>query len=217
MERITPIVNIILKIDAFSLKDRDVLENLIRLFGLSKRPNPKIYGKDSIYMVDSEKETSISQNPRQFAEALIFLSDLNIQSFVEIGTYQGGSFILLNEYLKRFSNEDFYGFTMDITDEYLKEDVKNYLSENFGIIKSEFTFPENLDLVFIDADHTYNAVKQDYEYLGKYAKYCMFHDALQPDCEVTRFWNEIKKGKEYWEFSYHSEDYLYMGIGIIKN
>jgi predicted O-methyltransferase YrrM len=64
-----------------------------------------------------------------------------------------------------------------------------------------------LDFMFIDGDHTYEGVKQDYL---KYRELCApdavigFHDivpnAADPDCEVPRFWDELKSQNRTEEF-----------------
>jgi len=57
-----------------------------------------------------------------------------------------------------------------------------------------------IDFLFIDGDHTYKGVSCDFELwrpLVTPGGYVAFHDILQhsevPDCEVDRFWAEVKK------------------------
>jgi len=68
---------------------------------------------------------------------------------------------------------------------------------------------EKVDFLFIDGDHTYEGVKQDfgmYKHLVKSGGLIAFHDILEhPDmenCNVDKFWNEIKdeyETKEIYE------------------
>lgn len=58
---------------------------------------------------------------------------------------------------------------------------------------------EKLDLLFIDGDHTYAGVKQDYELYSPLVReggLIILHDIAkhppQLQCEVDRFWNEVK-------------------------
>jgi predicted O-methyltransferase YrrM len=72
------------------------------------------------------------------------------------------------------------------------------------------------DFIFIDGDHSYKGVKQDYEYYGPLGKQVIFHDIVQPTkgrnkgLEVWKFWAEIK-GKEFI-----AVDSL-MGLGRVWN
>jgi predicted O-methyltransferase YrrM len=56
---------------------------------------------------------------------------------------------------------------------------------------------KTLDLLFIDGDHTYAGVRQDYDlyrHLVRPGGLIAFHDIVQtpwPDCEVDRFWKEL--------------------------
>jgi predicted O-methyltransferase YrrM len=56
---------------------------------------------------------------------------------------------------------------------------------------------EPLDYLFIDADHTYEGVKRDFQMYSPLVRKggtVAFHDIApgQPGCEVPRFWGEIK-------------------------
>jgi predicted O-methyltransferase YrrM len=64
-----------------------------------------------------------------------------------------------------------------------------------------------IDFLFIDGDHTYDGVRRDFEmYAPLVRRGCpiAFHDVLphaqQPDCEVDRFWSEIKSRYRSIEF-----------------
>jgi predicted O-methyltransferase YrrM len=78
-----------------------------------------------------------------------------------------------------------------------------------------------IDLLFIDGDHTYKGVKQDYEmYSPLVAKggLIVLHDicdhASQPLVQVRKFWKEVKKGKDTKEIL-APEDKTWGGIGVI--
>lgn len=57
----------------------------------------------------------------------------------------------------------------------------------------------SLDLLFIDGDHTYEGVSQDYHMyspLVRVGGIIAFHDIVKtpwPGCQVDRFWNELAK------------------------
>ncbi len=88
--------------------------------------------------------------------------------------------------------------------------------------KIEDTLDGNeLDFVFIDGDHSYDGVKQDFQmYCNSVRSGGMvaFHDIVQhppsTGCEVNRFWNQIKEVHEHEEFV-ESSTQRWGGIGVL--
>lgn len=77
-----------------------------------------------------------------------------------------------------------------------------------------------VDLLFIDGDHTYEGVKQDWQmYSPLVAKggLVIFHDIVEhvqiPECQVDRLWNELKQTYDHEEFC--RPDGGWAGIGVI--
>lgn len=61
---------------------------------------------------------------------------------------------------------------------------------------------ELLDFLFIDADHSYEGVKMDFEMYSPLVKpggIIALHDIHLPSAGVGKFWNEIKKNSIYKE------------------
>jgi predicted O-methyltransferase YrrM len=80
---------------------------------------------------------------------------------------------------------------------------------------------EKADLLFIDGDHSYAGVKQDFEMYSPLVKpggIIALHDILEdprhPDSQVSRFWSEIKPRYSHMEFI---EDPAqgWAGIGVV--
>ena len=82
--------------------------------------------------------------------------------------------------------------------------------------------PEGLDFLFIDADHTYDGVKGDFELYSPLVRrggLVVLHDICvhppEMDCHVDRFWSEIRsryKTREYIENPGQGG----FGIGVIE-
>lgn len=76
---------------------------------------------------------------------------------------------------------------------------------------------EGLDLLFIDGDHTYNGIKQDFEMYKQFVKQggaIVFHDLNNEheDVGVDRLWDEIVEKYESIEIDQSRTEY---GIGVI--
>ena len=203
-----------------SLKDVSFVEKLAREMGLHGDPNiSDHYGKSN---QDFLVRHGMLQEPRQLAEALVWLSDKEINTYLEIGMFNGSTTLFITTYLKAF-NPDLCGYTVDNL-RVLEADPYDYL-KNVNDIKivrgtSDKFKGEKFDLVFIDGDHFYKSVKKDYMNVGKHAKYCMFHDIndewVDAKCEggSRKFWDEIKKPTSV-EFTYQEEGKPYFGLGIL--
>jgi predicted O-methyltransferase YrrM len=81
--------------------------------------------------------------------------------------------------------------------------------------------PGGLDFLFIDGDHTLEGVRRDFEMYSPLVKSggaIVFHDICvhraEFDCHVDKFWNEVKQGREHWEFIENPAQGQY-GIGVI--
>jgi predicted O-methyltransferase YrrM len=79
-----------------------------------------------------------------------------------------------------------------------------------------------VDFLFIDGDHTYAGVKQDFEMYSPLVRkggLIAFHDiCLHPpalDCHVDEFWNELKKTRPAEEFIADPQQ-GWGGIGLIE-
>jgi hypothetical protein len=177
------------------------------------------YGLENQRMLETN---GMLQEPHQLRDALLFLGTKKIESYFEVGTFFGDATLIIFSYLKN-KNPTLTGISIDVTDrgEAILEYAKS-IDLEIKIATSDSYKEHTSDLCFIDGDHTYDWVKRDWENVGQYSKYCMFHD-IQDEWLVERdgdgpvkFWNEIKN-PDYMEFLYHPEGKKYFGLGIKIN
>jgi predicted O-methyltransferase YrrM len=214
------------------------------LFHLPKlrKVDRKRYSWDEIFE-RAERFANGFLNPLQIkSEATRFLETaekLKPRYILEIGTAQGGNFFLL----ARSATRDATLISLDLpggplgggyskwkTHVYRRltlpgqkayflradshapaslEDVKRILNGN------------ELDLLFIDGDHSYEGVKRDYlmySPLVRRGGLIAFHDIipnLVPECTVDRFWNELSQHVPVEEIV-ENRNQGKMGIGIVR-
>ena len=180
--------------------------------------------------MDLSRIKYITESSLDDSKYLSLLSKQQIQSYIEIGCRWGGTFVLTNEYLKRFNN-----ITKSVSVDIIDSPVVNYCISNS---ETEFmkknsqapefrTYMENnyFDLIFIDGDHSYFGVKNDYEISKNSGKIFVFHDIVNDVClGVVQFWNELKTNEkdtyDFYEFTEQYEDVrlntgqTFLGIGV---
>ncbi len=208
------------------LQNNDYLEKLIIKLGFNKEiltEQPKI-------VKDNCGGLLIWQYPNQFSKYLCLINKQSINSYIEIGCRWGGTFVLTNEYLKMFNKMN-KSIAIDIID----SPVENYciLNDESKFIKInsqskefiDYMSDNYFDLIFIDGDHSYNGVKNDYHICKNSGRIFVFHDIINDACPgVIQFWNELKNNEKdiynFYEFTEQYEDVWentqkhFLGIGV---
>jgi hypothetical protein len=221
-KNIIAVKNIIRCLDIDSLKNPEVVANLVRAFGIVQWGTVS-FGDDEIFKNPSVEMAGIYQTPIQVAEMLVYLSDFEINSFLEVGVFQGGNLIFMSEYLRRF-NPNIRCIGIDpnghLNDE-IRAIIETELFLSFKSITSDHISGTEFDLVFLDGDHGAAWIKKDWENVGKCSKICAIHDIQGPVCpDVVKFWKALKeknKGKVIAEFLKSSTTEPTKGIGVIHN
>lgn len=194
------------------------IEQIICDFGLIYHvpDTAKLYGEFECYANKDLDELGVYQTPRQMAQCISELLKYKIESYIEIGLYSGGSYLIMTEFLK-WKNKSVHAVGVDITRRYMKAETIPHI-ENLHIGTSADFRGHSFDLAFIDADHSYTGVRADWENVGKYARIAMFHDINNDSCPgVFKLWNEIKQEGSVMEYKYHTDGLNVHGIGLIFN
>jgi hypothetical protein len=205
------------------LRKIDCVESLVQECGLVMA-TPEIYGDDQKHL--NPLMRGLWQIPRQLAAFAVFLSNHKIESFLEVGTFTGGTFTFLMGYLTRF-NPHLVGITIDPWNANPPTHLWNGRFRGRYVVASSRDFAaQSFDLCLIDGFHSFDAVTEDYLNVGRYSRICGFHDINDQLVEewpnhnggVVRFWRQLReeqKGREFHEFLFHSHGARVMGIGVI--
>lgn len=173
------------------------------------------------------------QYPNQLSKYLVFLA-LNakqIHSYMEIGCRWGGTFILVNEWLKRCGSELDFSIAVDpipktpFIEQY--EEISQHKIFYYQGLSTDLKFQNiyksaNPNFVFIDGDHTLVGVMNDHLLVRKFAKFIAHHDISSITCRDTSFfWDYVKLSEdnfEAFEFTqqYESVNGSYLGIGVLR-
>jgi len=151
----------------------------------------------------------LEQNAYELEKLCEFIKIKNIKSYTEVGIAAG----LLLRFMKDEMNLNVFGITYQERDCHIGLPVFYGKSQT----KEAISIASFSDLYFIDADHSYEAVKADYENFKSKCTYMAFHDMLGlRSCEgVKTLWDELKTQYEYWEFICPDIN-IASGIGVIK-
>ena len=186
----------------------------------------------------------IQQKKREWIDFIVEISKTELNNVLEIGCYDGGTTMFLSHLTKNLITIDQPNPSRFDTYKYFLDDKNLYGSKllntitNFNYISGsshlESTINEvknllngeKLDLLFIDGDHSYEGVKQDYNMyieLVRSGGIIAFHDIHESSfherhgCFVHNFWKElINEHKDYKVFYCdQGVDNVWGGIGLI--
>lgn len=163
----------------------------------------------------------------ELARFLLFINKHKheINSYLEFGTGSGGSFYVIDSYLRTINPNMGVSVTVDQKDWYPKgfEEYKE-LNQQASYVSGKtqnFNMDRKYDLCFIDANHSYKGVKKDYEKVKDYCKIIAFHDIKtvnpkKPDqiC-VRHLWKEIDSKNKLEIVTKDPRISFMSGIGVI--
>lgn len=219
------------------LADAEVLTRAVSEVGLFRdlRRSPhddtkSLYGDDARYMLPEGVTGGMWQTPEQLARLMILLAYQNVQTFLEVGTFSGWTFTVIIAYLFRAGCLR-QATTFDVfrhVDPALESvwadfglPIQYVLAspeEKWSVFSSRTADP--YDVIFIDGDHAYDAVRADYDFFKNKGRLLVFHDINDEWCPgVRRIWREVKLENpncEFHEFTMHPNGFQLMGIGVAK-
>ena len=227
-------IDLIKKSSLHDLTNFKYLENLIVRLGF----NNEILNEQPSIVKENTGGLFIWQYPNQFSKYLTLIQQLNVHSYLEIGCRYGGTFILTCEYIQRISSlqrisssSSCSAVAIDIIDSPVVEYCQTNPNTTFLRLDTRSDdfkmFMENkmFDLIFIDADHSYDGVKSDYELTRNHGKIFVFHDIINDACSgVVQFWKELRLNNmeefDFFEFTEQYQDVwndtnkTFLGIGV---
>ena len=194
--------------------------------------------KNTSKIVDGAFAFGTIQNYKEIYQAVDFIINQNISSFLEIGTNQGGTFYAwtcASNPGVRISVDLPHGeFGTNNFDEKKRNSIlSGYPGECYFISGSsqdksnlmkveEYLAGRTLDFLFIDGDHTEEGVTKDflmYKHLVKKDGWIGFHDIKDSqfhhshNCFVDKLWKKLSGDK----LEYIDNSNGFGGIGFIQN
>ena len=152
-----------------------------------------LYGEAAQYMLRTSTGQKIGlwQDPSQFAAAMAYhgSSRHEIRSYIEVGCYTGWTALLLATYLQRVGHR-LRGYVIDLSSGPIGPVMGLLPGRNLTfrrraelpvdkmelVGRTERGKMRAFDLCFIDAQHSYEGVKEDYAEFAPHCRSAMFHD-----------------------------------------
>lgn len=190
---------------------------------------------------DSAKAIVPMQHPDELIELAKIIESKKPKTVLEIGTARGGTLFLVSQ----LAADDSLIISIDLPDGmygggYPKWKIpyyKSFIKKNQRIeliqgdshsleIQQQLSSILNgrkIDYLFIDGDHTFEGVKQDFDTYTKYVEsnaVIAFHDIVKdrsehPNHFVHEYWESIKNNYRYKEFIKNPSQSK-LGIGVIE-
>jgi predicted O-methyltransferase YrrM len=170
------------------------------------------------------------QNRFEILSLLRMLKKRNLNTILEIGTAGGGTMFLFS----RIASHDATLISIDNNYGWRKTFIKSFATKRQNIILVEMNSHQKqtknkikhilkdkkLDFLFIDGDHSYNGVKDDFSMYAGFVKHggiIVLHDILLEDT-VGKFYQEIKNNFKHTEIidkRVKSSREVKKGIGVL--
>ena len=184
------------------------------------------YGPNTVLLAREAKNRGAMQKKGELRPFISFLRKQTLRTVVELGTYRGGTLWLWSQ----LAEPEATIVSIDLPggafgggyDDGQAERIRSLAraDQELVLIRADSHLAETrdelitaldgrpIDFLFIDADHTYEGVRQDYEMYAPLVRrggVVAFHDILphtmDEHCKVDVFWEELKsQGMNVEEF-----------------
>ena len=180
------------------------------------------------------------QRKWEFIPLLGMVANLKPKVVLEIGTYRGGTLYCWT----RLASDDATLISLDLPGGgfgggYGEDAIPKFQSwlkprQSLVCLRQDSHAQESLiaaknalggrtvDLLFIDGDHTYEGVRQDFEMYSPLVRpggLIVFHDIVvsppHPDCRVYQYWNEVKTRYRSKELIDRDGFDIWGGLGVV--
>lgn len=136
------------------------------------------------------------QHPEEFAQFLIYAARSGVKSYAEIGVHSGGSFYLMDSYLRAHVPDYRGGVAVDISDQNLRDwndyatlhGTVEFRKANSATLNLDKEF---FDLAFIDGWHAERGVRSDVSIIRGHCRIVAFHDIFSKKDAVGKVWREL--------------------------
>jgi autotransporter strand-loop-strand O-heptosyltransferase len=214
-----------------TISSKDVIEKIEEHFN-------KSVGSSAEGAVQDAFALGMVQNYSEILEAARFFKQLGVTDFIEIGTDQGGTFLIWSKL-----SDDGVRISVDLPhgaygqagyDVRRRDRILTELGSKVNMLHGSshdqgmkdqvagILDGKKVDFLFIDGDHSYEGVRQDYEMYREFVKpggWIGFHDISDTEfhrsanCRVDRLWSELDGEKV--EFIQEPRSH-FGGIGFIR-
>lgn len=208
-------------IEPNSLLNADTWLTLLPEFGFNHE-NPKELPAEMVFQPGLGLR--IWQYPNQFSPYMAWLVSKakQINSYMEIGTRHGGTFVMQVETLRQINPDFKTSVAVDLMDQPdLLTGYKYRQQDSQSKAFSQWVSKQFFDCIFVDGDHSYEGVKRDAESTIQRCNIQVFHDISSDSCsDVGIYWQEHKTSHNathgFVEFvdQYDSVQGSFLGIGV---
>lgn len=190
----------ILNATCAELLDEEFLQQVVRRVGLANDfRGARIFGAEANHMRLAATNTikgGMFQDPHQLAAALVHFgrSPIPIRTYLELGVLSAWTNAIISAFFARKADgrHEFHSYAVDVSAQWISKPTLTILSALNGsyVDRASQTYKQMIaetqtsprfDVCFIDADHSYDSVRADYEELKRRCVRMMFHDVVDFD------------------------------------